>query len=115
MKKTVAKKAYTKADMRAVSDNPEWTKADFAKAVPFDELLPKLRKGRGPNKAPTKEQVTLRLSPVVLELEPTGLGGQVDQLMHQAAQELLITERHSAAAQLIDELIPRSDLVVVGH
>ena len=32
MKKTVAKKAYTKADMRAVSDNPEWTKADFAKA-----------------------------------------------------------------------------------
>jgi uncharacterized protein (DUF4415 family) len=67
MKKTVAKKAYTKADMRAVSDNPEWTKADFAKAVPFDELLPKLRKGRGPNKAPTKKQVTLRLSPVVLE------------------------------------------------
>ncbi len=36
--------------------------ADFAKAVPFDELLPKLRKGRGPNKAPTKKQVTLRLS-----------------------------------------------------
>lgn len=67
MKKTVAKKAYTRANMRAVSDNPEWTKADFAKAVPFDELLPELRKGRGPNKAPTKKQVTLRLSPAVLE------------------------------------------------
>lgn len=33
MRKTeVKKKDYTKADMRVVSDNPEWTKEDFAKA-----------------------------------------------------------------------------------
>ncbi len=67
MKRTVAKKGYTARDIRAVSDNPEWTKADFAKAKPFDEVFPEMRKGRGPNKAPTKTSVTLRLSPAVLE------------------------------------------------
>jgi len=68
MKRTAAKKkGYTASDMRAVSDNPEWTKADFARAKPFDEVFPNLRRGRGPNKAPTKKQVTLRLNPVVLE------------------------------------------------
>jgi uncharacterized protein (DUF4415 family) len=70
MKRTAAKnkkKGYTARDMRAVSDNPEWTKADFAKAKPFDEVFPNLRRGRGPNKDPTKKQVTLRLNPVVLE------------------------------------------------
>ena len=69
MKRTAAKKkkGYTASDMRAVSDNPEWTEADFAKAKPFDEAFPHLRKGRGPNKAPTKKSVTLRLNPVVLD------------------------------------------------
>ncbi|WFU70191.1 MULTISPECIES: BrnA antitoxin family protein [unclassified Bradyrhizobium] len=67
MKKTVAKKGYTARDMRAVSDNPEWTKDDFARAKTFDEVFPGMRKGRGPNKAPTKRQVTLRLSPVVVD------------------------------------------------
>jgi uncharacterized protein (DUF4415 family) len=67
MKKAAAKKPYSKSDMRAVSDNPEWTREDFAKARPFDEVFPKLRKGRGPNKAPTKQMVSLRLSPLVLD------------------------------------------------
>ena len=68
MKRTAAKKkGYTANDMRAVGDNPEWTAADFAKAKPFDEVFPGLRRGRGPNKAPTKEQVTLRLNPAVLK------------------------------------------------
>lgn len=67
MKRTVAKKRYTASDMRAVSDNPEWTKDDFAKAKPFDEVFPTMRKGRGPNRAPTKELVSLRLSPEVLK------------------------------------------------
>jgi uncharacterized protein (DUF4415 family) len=67
MKRTAAKKkGYTARDMRAVSDNPEWTKADFAKAKPFDEVFHDLRRGRGPNKVPTKKQVTLRLNPTVL-------------------------------------------------
>ena len=39
MKRTVAKKRYTASDMRAVSDNPEWTERDFAKAKAFDEVI----------------------------------------------------------------------------
>lgn len=65
------KKGYSAQDLREVSDNPEWTKEDFAKAKPFAEVFPKLaasiRKGRGPNKAPTKTLVTLRLSGQVLD------------------------------------------------
>jgi len=65
------KKGYSAKDIREVSDNPEWTRKDFAKARPFSEALPDLaasiRKGRGPNKAPTKKLVSLRLSGQVLE------------------------------------------------
>jgi uncharacterized protein (DUF4415 family) len=65
------KKGYSAKDLREVSDNPEWTSKDFAKARPFSEALPDLaasiRKGRGPNKAPTKKLVSLRLSGQVLE------------------------------------------------
>jgi uncharacterized protein (DUF4415 family) len=57
-------------------DNPEWTKADFARATKFPEgvrlkdlkqdelarILPK----RGPQKAPTKIPVSIRLSPEVI-------------------------------------------------
>ena len=64
-------KRYSAKDLREVSDNPEWTRKDFAKARPFSEALPDLaasiRKGRGPNKAPTKKLVSLRLSGQVLE------------------------------------------------
>ena len=65
------KKGYSAKHLREVSDNPEWTRKDFAKARPFSEALPDLaasiRKGRGPNKAPTKKLVSLRLSGQVLE------------------------------------------------
>ncbi len=65
------KKGYSAKDLREVGDNPEWTRKDFAKARPFSEALPDLaasiRKGRGPNKAPTKKLVSLRLSGQVLE------------------------------------------------
>jgi uncharacterized protein (DUF4415 family) len=68
---SIKKKGYTARDLREVSDNPELTKTDFAKAKPFAEALPELaasiRKGRGPNKAPTKKLVSLRLSGQVLE------------------------------------------------
>jgi uncharacterized protein (DUF4415 family) len=59
------------ASLREVSDNPEWTAEDFAKAKPFAEVFPELaasiRRGRGPNKAPTKKLVSLRLSGQVIE------------------------------------------------
>ena len=49
---------YSQKDLRDVSDNPELTKADFARAKPFAEAFPDLaasiRKGRGPNRAPPK-------------------------------------------------------------
>jgi uncharacterized protein (DUF4415 family) len=65
------KKSCSARDLREVSGNPEWTKKDFAKARPFAEALPDLaasiRKGRGPNKAPTKKLVSLRLSGQVIE------------------------------------------------
>ena len=70
---TTAKKrrGFSDRDLREVSDSPELTKADFAKAKPFAEVFPDLsasiRRGRGPNKAPTKKQVSLRLSPEVIQ------------------------------------------------
>ncbi|MGA7072231.1 BrnA antitoxin family protein [Bradyrhizobium sp.] len=70
---TTAKKrrGFSAKDLREVSDSPELTKADFAKAKPFAEVFPGLsasiRRGRGPNKAPTKKQVSLRLSPEVIQ------------------------------------------------
>jgi uncharacterized protein (DUF4415 family) len=57
-------------------DNPEWTEEDFARARPAREVLPravydaltKKRRGqRGPQKAPTKVAVTLRVDRDVLE------------------------------------------------
>ena len=87
------KKNYTARDMREVSDNPQWTKADFAKAKPFAEALPELatsiRKGRGPNKAPTKKLVSLRLSPDVLDhFKAKGPGWQskIDDALRKAAR-----------------------------
>jgi uncharacterized protein (DUF4415 family) len=70
---------YNKEDWDAVSDNPEWTKEDFAKAKPFAEVFPELaasiRKRRGPNKAPTKRLVSLRLSGEVIEKYKAGGAG----------------------------------------
>jgi uncharacterized protein (DUF4415 family) len=67
----IKKKGYSARDLRDVSDSPELTKEDFAKARSFAEALPELaasiRKGRGPNKAPTKKLVSLRLSGQVID------------------------------------------------
>jgi hypothetical protein len=53
------KLGYGKKNLREVSDAPELTKADFAKARPFSEVFPDLirstGKGGGPNKRPTKK------------------------------------------------------------
>ena len=67
----IKKKGYSARDLRDVSDSPALTREDFAKARPFAEALPELaasiRKGRGPNKAPTKKLVSLRLSGQVID------------------------------------------------
>jgi hypothetical protein len=50
------RRGFTARDLKEVSDSPELTKADFAKARPFAEVFPDLsasiRRGRGPNEAP---------------------------------------------------------------
>ena len=53
-------------------DNPEWTEEDFANAVRFDgvslfEAAAVMRRLRGPQKTPTKQQVTLRLDRDLVE------------------------------------------------
>ena len=61
---------YTKQDWDDVQ-SPELTDEQIAKAKPFAEVFPELaasiRRGRGPNKAPTKKLVSLRLSGQVIE------------------------------------------------
>jgi uncharacterized protein (DUF4415 family) len=53
------------------AENPEWTKEDFARARPASEAVPDIvaayRRGRGPQKRPTKRLVSLRLDPDVIE------------------------------------------------
>jgi uncharacterized protein (DUF4415 family) len=52
-------------------ENPEWTKRDFARARPASEAIPDIvanyRRGRGPQKRPTKRLVSLRLDPDVID------------------------------------------------
>lgn len=86
------KPKFTKADMAAVSDNPEWTKEDFAKAKTFSETFPDLAKTiprRGPQKAPTKQPVSLRLSRDVIEhykAKGPGWQAQIDDDLRKAAK-----------------------------
>jgi uncharacterized protein (DUF4415 family) len=63
-------RGYTRKDWDDVQ-SPELTDEQMAKAKPFAEVFPELaasiRRGRGPNKAPTKKLVSLRLSGQVIE------------------------------------------------
>jgi len=75
---------YTQEDWDEVSDNPELTEADFARAKPGHEVFPaemlealKAKRHRGPQRAPTKVQITLRLDRDVIEsFKAEGLGWQ---------------------------------------
>jgi uncharacterized protein (DUF4415 family) len=70
--KTRTSPGYTEADLKAVSDNPEWTKEKFARAKPFSEVFPKLhaeiKRSRGrPKVESPKEAITLRLPASTVE------------------------------------------------
>lgn len=79
-------------------DNPEWTEEDFAAATHFEpgikmsDLTPEIltRVGRrGPQKAPTKIPVSLRLSADVLQyFKDTGPGwqGRIDEALRKIAK-----------------------------
>lgn len=70
-------------------DNPECTKEDFARAVPFSGLPLDLQRvlsnrKRGEQKAPKKVPVSIRLSPDVVEaFRSSGAGwqGRVDEIL----------------------------------
>jgi uncharacterized protein (DUF4415 family) len=82
-----------KVDAEPVPDaeNPEWTADDFAKAKRFHELPERLQRvltgaKRGPQKAPTKTLISLRLSSDVLKaLRAQGKGWQtvVDETLRR--------------------------------
>ena len=62
--------ARVQRGIAADPDNPEWTAEDFKRAKPFAEVFPEFaesRRGRGPQKEPTKVAVSLRLSREVVE------------------------------------------------
>jgi uncharacterized protein (DUF4415 family) len=68
---TDAEEAEIQAMIASDPDSPELTDEQIAQAKPFAEVFPELaasiRKGRGPNKAPTKKLVSLRLSGQVID------------------------------------------------
>lgn len=91
------------AGIAADADNPEWSKEDFARAQPasavFDaktaaglRALSRRPGERGPQKAPTKERITIRLSREVVEsFRATGEGWQTR--VDAALQDWLKTHR----------------------
>lgn len=77
-------------------DNPEWTDARIAAARPAAEMLPKhlldqLRGRRGPQNAPTKVQVTLRLDRMAVDTfkaEGPGWQTRINNALVEAARKL---------------------------
>jgi uncharacterized protein (DUF4415 family) len=73
-------------------ENPEWTEKDFARSMRPEDYPPELRNAfrrmRGPQKAPTKQLVSLRLDRDVLaHFRATGPGWQarINETLRKAA------------------------------
>jgi uncharacterized protein (DUF4415 family) len=85
MKPKTTKRAVSRPD----AENPEWTREDFARAMTFDQLPSRLHqklssRKRGPQKAPRKVPVSIRLShDVVKAFRGSGAGWQsrVDEIL----------------------------------
>jgi uncharacterized protein (DUF4415 family) len=88
------KKSTKRADRPGIvgggdRDNPEWTRGDFARSVPFSGLPPALQaalpsRARGLQRAPTKVPVSIRLSADVIKaFRASGAGWQtrVDEIL----------------------------------
>jgi uncharacterized protein (DUF4415 family) len=79
-------RGYTGPDMRVVSEKHEWTAEDFRRAkrgrdaLPkafFDALESRRARARGPQKAPTKQLVSLRVDrDVIAKFKAEGEGWQ---------------------------------------
>lgn len=85
-----------KPDLERIDDeNPEWTEAMAAEALRFSQLPASLQtKLRGPQRAPTKERITIRVSREVLEyFRATGKGWQT----RMDAELLDLVHKHKSA------------------
>lgn len=82
-------KGFTQADLDDVSANPEWTEETAARAKSFDETFPDVaRRLRGPQRAPLKKQVTLRLDPRVIDhfkADGEGWQSRINEALMEAA------------------------------
>jgi uncharacterized protein (DUF4415 family) len=86
--------AAIQAGIAADPDAAEWTEEDFARARPAAEAMPAAvyqalveRRRRGPQKAPTKQMVAIRLDrELVNRLRATGPGwqGRANDLLRKA-------------------------------
>jgi len=73
-------------------DNPEWTEEDFKRAKPPHEVLPPqilkaFPKTRGPQIAPKKVPVSIRLTPEVVErfkADGPGWQSRMDEVLKKA-------------------------------
>ncbi len=94
LKKYIPGRGYTEADWREVSDNPGFTTEELEQARPFAEVLPQFAaavKGRGKQKRPTKELISLRLNrDTIASFRALGDGWQtkIDEVLTKAAKEL---------------------------
>ena len=74
-------RGYTQADIEDVSDTPEFSEEEMAKAKPFAEVFPELagsaKRTRGKQRAPTKQLISLRLDRTVIDaFKASGPGWQ---------------------------------------
>ena len=88
---SAAEEARIQAGIAADPDNPEWSEEDFKRAKTFAKVFPALvesRRGRGPQKEPTKVAVSLRLTREVVERFKAGGPGwqtRMDEALKRAA------------------------------
>jgi len=91
-------------------DNPEWTDEDFKRAVPARLLFPEWvadwekrhRGDRGPQKAPVKEAISLRVDKDVLaKFKATGSGWQtrMNAALRRGAEGLRPLKRRTIKKQ----------------
>jgi len=74
------------------AENPEWTAEQIRTAKPFAEVFPdlaaSLRRGRGPQKSPRKQIISIRLDAEILEkFRATGKGwqGRINEVLAKHA------------------------------
>ncbi|MGD0184297.1 MAG: BrnA antitoxin family protein [Roseiarcus sp.] len=86
-------RGFTQADLDDVSDSPEITAQEMAEAKPFAEAFPELaesvKRGRGKQKTPTKQLVSIRLDRDVLAaFKATGDGwqGRINDALRRVAK-----------------------------